>query len=156
MESSRRDLLNEMAENRPILKNNQNTYLLRFRFTLNKRRPPKKWPEHQCELGLGTELSLGYVCNHVKILDKTSNNWNLTHMRVKLVSLFLELFCVSGTRSSAKCVMAFRICHRSTCFVEKKRRKKNGVETERKRLLSYASCLKRCRTPKNKFFVFTV
>jgi len=24
--------------------------------------------------------SLGYVCNHVKILDKTSNNWNLTHM----------------------------------------------------------------------------
>ena len=34
--------------------------------------------------------------------------------------------------------MAFRICHKSTCFVEKK----NGVETERKRLLSYASCLK--------------
>ena len=54
--------------------------------------------------------------------------------------------------------MAFRICHKSTCFVEKKRRrdrtqeatqlrlvpknKKNGVETERKRLLSYASYLK--------------
>jgi len=34
--------------------------------------------------------------------------------------------------------MEFRICHKSTCFVEKK----NGVETERKRLLSYASCLK--------------
>jgi len=37
--------------------------------------------------------------------------------------------------------MAFRICHKSTCFVEKK----NGVETERKRLLSYASCLKKKR-----------
>jgi len=35
--------------------------------------------------------------------------------------------------------MAFRICHKSTCFVDKN---KNGVETERKRL-GYASCLKR-------------
>jgi len=24
--------------------------------------------------------SLGYVCNHENFLDKTSNNWNLTHM----------------------------------------------------------------------------
>ena len=33
MESSRRDLLNDMAEHRPILKNNQNTYHPRFAFT---------------------------------------------------------------------------------------------------------------------------
>jgi len=33
MESSRRDLLNEMAEHRPILKNNQNTFHPRFGFT---------------------------------------------------------------------------------------------------------------------------
>ena len=33
MESSRRDLLNDMAESRSILKNNQNTYKPRFRFT---------------------------------------------------------------------------------------------------------------------------
>jgi len=26
------------------------------------------------------KTSLGYVCNHVKVLDKTSNYWNLTHM----------------------------------------------------------------------------
>jgi len=74
---------------------------------------------------------------------------------MKLELLFLDLFCGSGTRISAKCVMAFRMCHKSTCFVEKKRRRdrtqeatqlrlvpKNGVETERNRLLSYASCLK--------------
>jgi len=34
MESSRRDLLNDMAEHRPILKNNQNTYYPRFSSTL--------------------------------------------------------------------------------------------------------------------------
>ena len=33
MESCRRDLLNDMAEHGPILKNNQNTYYLRFSFT---------------------------------------------------------------------------------------------------------------------------
>jgi len=33
MESSRRDLLNDMAEHKPILKNNQNTYHTRFGFT---------------------------------------------------------------------------------------------------------------------------
>jgi len=33
MESSRRDFLNDMAEHRPILKNNQNTYHTRFGFT---------------------------------------------------------------------------------------------------------------------------
>ena len=33
MESSRRVLLNDMAERMPILKNNQNTYHLRFGFT---------------------------------------------------------------------------------------------------------------------------
>jgi len=33
MESSRRDLLNGMAEHGPILKNNQNTYHPRFGFT---------------------------------------------------------------------------------------------------------------------------
>jgi len=33
MESSRRDLLNDMAEHRPILKNNQNTHHPRFGFT---------------------------------------------------------------------------------------------------------------------------
>jgi len=33
MESSRRDLLNDMTEQRPILENNQNTYRSRFRFT---------------------------------------------------------------------------------------------------------------------------
>ena len=33
MESSRRDLLNDMAEHRSILKNNQNTYYPRFSFT---------------------------------------------------------------------------------------------------------------------------
>ena len=34
MESSRRDLSNDMAEHRPILKYNQNTYYPRFSFTL--------------------------------------------------------------------------------------------------------------------------
>jgi len=33
MESSRRELLNDVAEHRPILKNNQNTYHTRFGFT---------------------------------------------------------------------------------------------------------------------------
>jgi len=33
MESSPRDLFNDMAEQRPILKNNQNTYYRRFSFT---------------------------------------------------------------------------------------------------------------------------
>ena len=33
MESSRRDLLNDMAEHRSILKNNQNTYYPGFSFT---------------------------------------------------------------------------------------------------------------------------
>jgi len=33
MESSRRDLLNDMAEHRPILKDNQNMYDPRFGFT---------------------------------------------------------------------------------------------------------------------------
>jgi len=33
MESSRRDLLNDMAEHRPILNNNQNTHYSRFSFT---------------------------------------------------------------------------------------------------------------------------
>jgi len=33
MESSRRDLSNDMAEHRPILKNIQNTYYSRFSFT---------------------------------------------------------------------------------------------------------------------------
>jgi len=33
MESSRRDLVNDMAENGPILKNNQNTFHPRFGFT---------------------------------------------------------------------------------------------------------------------------
>jgi len=33
MESFRRDLLNDMAEHRPILKNNQNVYYPRFDFT---------------------------------------------------------------------------------------------------------------------------
>jgi len=33
MESSRGDLLNDMAEHRPILKNNQNTYKPRLGFT---------------------------------------------------------------------------------------------------------------------------
>jgi len=33
MGSSRRDLLNDVAEHRPILKNNQNTYYPRFSFT---------------------------------------------------------------------------------------------------------------------------
>jgi len=33
MESSRRDLLNDMSEYRPILKNSQNTYHPRFGFT---------------------------------------------------------------------------------------------------------------------------
>ena len=33
MESYRRDLSNDMAEHRPILKNNQNTCNLRFNFT---------------------------------------------------------------------------------------------------------------------------
>jgi len=32
MESSRRDLLNDMAEHGPILKNNQNTYYPRYSF----------------------------------------------------------------------------------------------------------------------------
>jgi len=32
MESSRRDLLNDMAERRRVLKNSQNTYHLRFGF----------------------------------------------------------------------------------------------------------------------------
>jgi len=32
MESSRLDLMNDMAEHRPILKNNQNTYHHRFGF----------------------------------------------------------------------------------------------------------------------------
>ena len=40
--------------------------------------------------------------------------------RVKLVLLFLELFYGSGTRIFAKWVRAFRICHNSTCFAEKK------------------------------------
>jgi len=35
MESSRRDLLNDMAERRSILKNIQNTYYPRFGFTPN-------------------------------------------------------------------------------------------------------------------------
>ena len=34
MESSRRDLLNDMAEHRSIYKNNQNTWYPRFIFTL--------------------------------------------------------------------------------------------------------------------------
>jgi len=42
----------------------------------------------------------------------------------KLVLLFLELFCGSSTRISARCVMAFRFCHKSTCFLEKKKKKK--------------------------------
>jgi len=33
MENSRRDLLNDVAEHRPILKNNQTTYEPRFSFT---------------------------------------------------------------------------------------------------------------------------
>jgi len=33
MESSRRDLSNDMAEHKPILKNNQNTHHPRFGFT---------------------------------------------------------------------------------------------------------------------------
>jgi len=33
MKSSRRDLLNDMAEHRPIMKNDQNTYHLRFGIT---------------------------------------------------------------------------------------------------------------------------
>jgi len=33
MESSRRDLLNDLAEHRPIMKINQNTYHPRFSFT---------------------------------------------------------------------------------------------------------------------------
>jgi len=33
VESSRRDLLNGMAEHMPVLKNNQNTYHPRFGFT---------------------------------------------------------------------------------------------------------------------------
>jgi len=32
--------------------------------------------------------------------------------------LFFELFCGSGTRILAKCVMAFRICQSSTCFLQ--------------------------------------
>jgi len=36
MESSRRDLLNDMAEHRPNLKNNQNTYHPSFGFTTKK------------------------------------------------------------------------------------------------------------------------
>jgi len=35
MESSRQDLLNDVAEHRSILKNNQNTYYPRFSFTPN-------------------------------------------------------------------------------------------------------------------------
>jgi len=45
MESSRRDLSNDMAEQRPILKNNQNTgtYHLRFGFTpLQVEHSPKR------------------------------------------------------------------------------------------------------------------
>ena len=33
-----------------------------------------------------------YVCNHVKFLDKTSNNWNLTHMTpVEIGTIVLTL-----------------------------------------------------------------
>ena len=42
---------------------------------------------------------------------------------MKLVPLFLEFFLGSGTQITAKSVMAFRICRKSTCFVEKKRKK---------------------------------
>jgi len=43
MESSRRDLLSDMAEHRPLLKNNQNTYHLYFGFTPKTGIPfPKK------------------------------------------------------------------------------------------------------------------
>ena len=41
MESFRRDLLNDMAEHRPILKNNQNTYYPRFSFTPKNRELPE-------------------------------------------------------------------------------------------------------------------
>ena len=44
MESSRRDLLNDMAEHRSILKNNQNTHYPRFGFTLKtSTEPPNGW-----------------------------------------------------------------------------------------------------------------
>jgi len=57
--------------------------------------------------------------------------------RVKLVPLFLELFCGSGTQISAKCVMAFRICHKSTCFVDlkKNRRRDRTQEATQLRLV---------------------
>ena len=45
-----------------------------------------------------------------------------------MVPLFLELFCGSGTQISVKCVMAFRICHKSTCFVDKKKRRRDRTQ----------------------------
>jgi len=41
MESSRRDLLNDMAERRPILKNNQNKHHPSFGFTSETRTPKR-------------------------------------------------------------------------------------------------------------------
>jgi len=42
MDSSRRDLSNDMAEHRPILKNNQNTHHPRFSFTPKTYSIPKR------------------------------------------------------------------------------------------------------------------
>jgi len=53
MESSRRDLPNDMAEHRSILKNNQNTFLTRFGFTT---KPCIELPETRV---LFMEVSIG-------------------------------------------------------------------------------------------------
>jgi len=56
---------------------------------------------------------------------------------VKLVLLFLELFCGSGTQISAKCVMAFKVCHKSTgtCFLKKIWRQDRKQQATRLRLV---------------------
>ena len=49
---------------------------------------------------------------------------------MKLVPLFLELFCGSGARISAKCVVAFRICHKSNVFRRKKKKRRRDRTQE--------------------------
>jgi len=91
MESSRRDLLNDMAEHRPILKNNQNTYHPRFGFT------PKTGKEFlktgfcfYCE----AEQSNNYAGN------LTYGKRNLRYPNVKLPNLsIMQGYCMKEKRA---------------------------------------------------------
>jgi len=77
MESSRRDLLNDVAEHRPILKNNQNTYNSSFGIT------PKT--------GIAL-LETGFYCESPGGTQEVENANFIIHFAVKARDFNVEIF----------------------------------------------------------------